>query len=311
MRAQRMWAGSSSSVTPNYCNTAGAASQGLGSSQPTNPAAIAALPTPSTGGESRHQGSTRMSVALLQLLAIAVLAAGVPAALGSSPSPRRPTRQWPLPPSPPTPPPNPPNAPNPPSSPSLPPPPAPVRGPVCGFKGGDGAYAGDSVSRFVTINNVRYAGAIRIAVISILGVPFFQITVPFMDGFTPIPDKTLIQYTFLDGTFTANGSTGLSLQAWNASARSNCDQQANQLPYLAVFGEENSLALGVVEPGAFIAFTSSTMVITTPIAASRLFNSWTASYGASSLCASDRSGGIYFVLRIYNAVRVWAATAEG
>lgn len=99
------------------------------------------------------------------------------------------------------------------------------------------------------------------------------------------------------------------MQAWNASSKGTCDQHANQLPYLSVFGEENSLALGVVEPGAFIAFTSSAMVITTPIAASRLFNSWTTNYGASSLCASDGTGGIYFVLRIYNVVSVWGCHA--
>lgn len=46
-------------------------------------------------------------------------------------------------------------------------------------------------SRFVTINNVRYAGSISISIVSVGELPFFEIDIPFYDGFTPIPEKTV------------------------------------------------------------------------------------------------------------------------
>ncbi|MEW5320321.1 MAG: hypothetical protein WDW38_011402 [Sanguina aurantia] len=160
----------------------------------------------------------------------------------------------------------------------LPPPPYPITGPVCGFKGDNSSDDLYTVSRFVTINNVRYAGSISISIVSVGELPFFEIDIPFYDGFTPIPEKT----------------------EWSSTYRQTCDQSANQLIYTAKFGLIGSLSYATVEPGAYLAFTSTRMTITTPIQASNLFNSWTDSYSGSSLCASERQGGVYFIMRVLN-----------
>lgn len=93
-------------------------------------------------------------------------------------------------------------------------------------------------------------------------------------------------------------------QEWSSTYRQTCDQSANQLIYTAKFGLIGSLSYATVEPGAYLAFTSTRMTITTPIQASNLFNSWTDSYSGSSLCASERQGGVYFIMRVLNTVGV-------
>lgn len=45
--------------------------------------------------------------------------------------------------------------------------------------------------RSLTINNVRFAGNLVVSVVTIAGLPFFQIDLPFLDGFTPLPGKTV------------------------------------------------------------------------------------------------------------------------
>lgn len=46
-------------------------------------------------------------------------------------------------------------------------------------------------TRSLTINKIPYAGDVALSVRSIGGFPFFQIDIPFNDGFTPVPGKTV------------------------------------------------------------------------------------------------------------------------
>ncbi|MEW5300492.1 MAG: hypothetical protein WDW36_003422 [Sanguina aurantia] len=94
-----------------------------------------------------------------------------------------------------------PPAPSPPSpSPSPPGSAAVAPGLICGFQGPAGTTQ-NFMSMSIAVNGIPSAGAVSISTRTISSVQYFVINIAFNASlFVPVPSKTVIQYTFLEGT---------------------------------------------------------------------------------------------------------------
>lgn len=124
-------------------------------------------------------------------------------------------------------------------------------------------------------------------------------------NFTPVPEKTILQLTLLEGTFTTPGSTATSLEEFLNGPAQNCDQTKDDLYFFFKDGNTTSdTTIATEEVGTTVSYTDNMITITMPITTPKL--NWT-NNGAGreyALCCHAKPGGIYLASRIYTKVRL-------
>ncbi|MEW5300494.1 MAG: hypothetical protein WDW36_003424 [Sanguina aurantia] len=188
---------------------------------------------------------------------------------------------------------------NPPSPPPSPPPFVPAAL-MCGFLSPTNATI-PSLSWPITINSIPGAGTVSLGLKTINSSQYFVINVAFNPSlFVPVASKTVIQYTFLEGTFISpDRPQDQSLQSWSQTSKATCNPANNGLYYFTKFGEVTGSATPTLNNGTVVSFPDAqSMQILNPVIQYKL--PWTNNANSSTLCAHIKIGGIYLIMGVYN-----------